>query len=1026
MNISAWAIRQPIPSIVLFLLLTVSGLFAFSRLGIDENPNIDLPLVTISIVQAGAAPSELETQVTRKVEDAVSGISGVKHISSTVNEGMSATVIEFELGMDVDRCVNDVRDAVTRIRQQLPAQIQEPQVGRVDFVGGPLATYTVSRPGASVSDLSWMIDDTISRELLTVTGVGQVQRSGGVDREIRVNLDPFKLDAFGVTAEQVNDQVRALNIDMPGGRSVIGGQEESIRTLGSVPDIETLRKLRVASSDQGYVALQDVGSIENGWSEPRQRALLNGEAVVAFQVIRSSGSNMVTVARGVDEVLKRLQSTLPQGTQIKQVRTNATYVLESYSASVEHLMLGAGLAVIVIFWFLRDWRAALISGLAMPLSVIPTFAVMKLAGFTLNNMSLLGLALVVGILVDDAIVEIENIVRHIHMGKKPYEAALEAADEIGLAVVATTSTIIVVFVPVAFMGGIPGQFFRQFGLTVAVAVFFSLVVARLLTPMMAAYFLTTQPPTEETKKSRLTRVYDRMLGWALAYRIPTLILVGTFFIFSLGLFATLPTNLVSQVDRGETVVVAQLSPSVTLDQTTRVAEELTKILLEQPEVSRVFASVGTPSSSGWSMSAGGVNKATLYVALKPKGERKLSQSQFEQAISPKLQLPGTRIRYSSEEGLSGKLMMVLVSNDGEQLNLAASSILAGMRTLPSLYDVNSSVPIQRPEILVKPKQDRAAEQGVNVVSMARLAMVATMGDIDQNLAKFNLSDRQINIRVQLDPVFRDDINTLRGLKLRAQDGTLVPLENVADIEMGQGPSQIDRYDRKRRIQLEAAMKEGTSLGDALAQVRKMPAYQKMDKSVGEAPAGDAEIQKDIFDGFASAMGAAVLLIYAVLVLLFAGFIHPLTIMVALPLSIGGAVMGLLITGEPLGMYALIGIVMLMGLTTKNSILLVEYVLTAMAQGTPRMQAIIESGEARMRPILMTTVAMIAGMFPIALGIGAGAEVRKSMAIAVIGGLVTSTLLTLIVVPVVFSYLDQLRVYLSEKFSGFYNHGEPTP
>jgi len=1026
MNISAWAIRQPIPSIVLFLLLTVSGLFAFSKLGIDENPNIDLPLVTISIAQAGAAPSELETQVTRKVEDAVSGISGVKHISSTVNEGMSATVIEFELGMDVDRCVNDVRDAVTRIRQQLPAQIQEPQVGRVDFVGGPLATYTVSRPGASVSDLSWMIDDTISRELLTVTGVGQVQRSGGVDREIRVNLDPFKLDAFGVTAEQVNDQVRALNIDMPGGRSVIGGQEESIRTLGSVPDIETLRKLRVASSDQGYVALEDVGTIENGWSEPRQRALLNGEPVVAFQVIRSSGANMVSVARGVDQVLERLKSTLPQGTEIKQVRTNATYVMESYSASVEHLMLGAGLAVIVIFWFLRDWRAALISGLAMPLSVIPTFAVMKLAGFTLNNMSLLGLALVVGILVDDAIVEIENIVRHIHMGKKPYEAALEAADEIGLAVVATTSTIIVVFVPVAFMGGIPGQFFRQFGLTVAVAVFFSLVVARLLTPMMAAYFLTTQPPTEEARKSWLTRVYDRMLGWALSYRLPTLILVGTFFVFSLGLFATLPTNLVSQVDRGETVVVAELSPSVTLDQTTQVAQELTKVLLEQPEVSRVFASVGTPSSNGWSMSAGGVNKATLYVALKPKGQRKLSQSQFEQTISPKLQLPGTRIRYSSEEGLSGKLMMVLVSNDGEHLDQAASSILAEMRRLPSLYDVNSSVPIQRPEILVKPKPGRAAEQGVNVVSMARLAMVATMGDIDQNLAKFNLSDRQINIRVQLDPIFRDDINTLRRLKLRTQDGSLIPLENVADIEMGQGPSQIDRYDRKRRIQLEAAMKEGTSLGDALAQVRKMPAYQKMDKSVAEAPAGDAEIQKDIFEGFASAMGAAVLLIYAVLVLLFAGFIHPLTIMVALPLSIGGAVMGLLITGEPLGMYALIGIVMLMGLTTKNSILLVEYVLTAMAQGTPRMQAIIESGEARMRPILMTTVAMIAGMFPIALGIGAGAEVRKSMAIAVIGGLVTSTLLTLIVVPVVFSYLDQIRLFLSEKFSGFYNHGEPTP
>ena len=1007
MNISAWAIKNPIPSIVLFLVLTVAGLASFAGLGIDENPNIDLPLVSVSISQIGAAPSELETQVTRKVEDSISGISGVKHITSAVNEGLSVTTTEFELGTDTDRAVNDVRDAVSRIRQQLPGQINEPQVTRVDFIGGPLATFTIAREGATISELSWEIDNSIARALLAVRGVGQVQRSGGVDREIRINLNPEKMDAYGVTADAINAQVRLLNIDMPGGRSLVGGQEESIRTLGSAPTLEKLSQTRIASPKGGWVQLDQLGTIDNGFSEPRQRALLNGNPVVAFQVVRATGSNLVDVAARVDTALKKLQDTLPAGTVIKKVRTNATYVLDSYEASIEHLCLGAGLAVIVIYWFLRDWRAAAISALAMPLSVIPTFFVMKAVGFTLNNMSLLGLALVIGILVDDAIVEIENIVRHIQMGKDPYHAALEAADEIGLAVVATTASIIVVFVPVAFMGGIPGQFFRQFGLTVAVAVFFSLVVARLLTPMMAAYWMLDIPHQDE-RKSWLTTTYDKILGWALAYRIPTLILAVTFFLFSLLLSGMIPKSLIGTVDRGETVLAAELPPGASIESTTRMAKELTRILLSHKEVKQVFTSVGTPSQNGPRVtSQGAVNKASLYIVLVPRKERTLSQSQLEELIAPELQkVPGARFSFGAAVGLSGKLTVVLSSENGPELTQTAQKLVTQMRGMDGLYDISTSAALQRPEILVRPDFDMAAEQGVSVSSIARTALVATLGDNDQNLAKFDLSDRQINIRVQIDPRFRDDIATIRNLKVMASGNRLLPIASVASIEMGQGPSQIDRYDRKRKVSIEAAMRKGYALGDALRDVHKLPAMQQMPKSVMESPAGDVEIQKDIFSGFASAMGAAVLMIYAVLVLLFSGFVHPLTIMVALPLSIGGAIMGLLVAREPLGMYALIGIVMLMGLTTKNSILLVEYVLTSKAQGVPRMKAIFESGEARMRPILMTTVAMIAGMTPIALGIGAGAEVRKSMAIAVIGGLTTSTLLTLVVVPVVFSLLDE--------------------
>lgn len=1010
MNISAWAIKNPIPSLVLFLVLTLSGLNAFAGLGIDENPNIDVPIVSVVITQVGAAPSELETQVTRKVEDAISGIAGVKHITSTVSEGSSSTSVEFELGIDTDRAVNDVRDAVSRIRQQLPGQINEPQVTRVDFIGGPLATYIISREGSNISELSWLIDNTIARQLLAVRGVGQVQRSGGVDREVRINLDPNKMDAYGVTAEMINSQVRALNIDMPGGRSVVGGQEESIRTLGSASSLESLSAARVSVGPGRWVQLDQLGTIENGFSEPRQRALLNGKPVVAFSVVRASGSNLVDVAQRVEDALKKMQSSLPPGTVIKKVRTNATYVLDSYKASLEHLCLGAGLAVIVIYWFLRDWRAAAISALAMPLSVIPTFAVMKAIGFTLNNMSLLGLALVIGILVDDAIVEIENIVRHIQMGKNPYQASLEAADEIGLAVVATTATIIVVFVPVAFMGGIPGQFFRQFGLTVAVAVFFSLVVARLLTPMMAAYWMVVLPSHRTEHKSWMMKVYDKILSWALAYRLPTLILAITFFVFSLGLSKMIPKGLIGAVDRGETVLTAELPPGTHIDQTTAVTQELTRILMSKKEVKQVFASIGTPGGNNSRQATqGGVNKASLYIIMVPRTERKISQNQFEEQVGQELaKVPGVRLAFGAAVGLSGRLTMVLTGENGPELTEAGQKLLREMRQLDVLYDVNSSAALSRPEIQVKPNMALASEQGVSVASIARTALVATLGDIDQNLAKFDLADRQINIRIQLDPKFRDNLETLRNLQVAGSGGRMLPLSSVAEIQMGQGPSQIDRYDRKRKVAIEASLRRGVALGDALKEVHKLPTFanRELPKSVSESPAGDVEIQRDIFAGFSAAMGSAVIMIYAVLVLLFSGFVHPLTIMVALPLSIGGAIMGLLIAQEPLGMYALIGIVMLMGLTTKNSILLVEYVLASMAQGTPRYKAIFESGEARMRPILMTTVAMIAGMLPIAMGIGAGSEVRKSMAIAVIGGLTTSTLLTLVVVPVVFSYLDE--------------------
>lgn len=1012
MNISAWSIRNPIPPIILFLVLTVGGMLSFFSLGVDENPDIDIPIISVSIAQVGAAPSELETQVTRRVEDAISSVGNVDDIVSTVNDGLSVTSVNFILGTNTDRALNDVRDAVSRIRQDLPADITEPNISRVDFAGGPFATYTVSNPSLTVEELSWMVDNDLSRRLLAIPGVGQLQRAGGVDRQITVFLDRVKIEGVGLTVDQVNSQLRASNIDLPGGRGEVGSSEQSIRTLGSRKSLESLRALPIILPTGGTISLSGLARVEDATSEPRQRALLNGQQVVAFSVVRSTGSSVVDVQEEVDAELELIRDShfLPEGTEIQKIRTRAKFVEESYFASVEHLLLGAGLAMITIWIFLKDFRAAAISAVAMPLSMIPTFLVMNALGYTLNNMSLLGLALVIGILVDDAIVEVENIVRHIHMGKSPWRASLEAADEIGLAVVGTTFSIIAVFVPVAFMGGIPGQFFKQFGLTVSVAVFFSLLVARLITPMMCAYFL--KEPPKEDEPGLLMRLYDKALRWALHNRLATSLIALLFFLFGLALFPLMPQSLVNQVDRGELTLTIELEPGATLEETTEATREASKVLEEAPGVVSVFSSIGTPNTGGpgAGSSSGAVNKSTLFAVLAPRGEREHSQQELEDLLREKVKVyPGARMRFGSTEGLSGALTILLASNDAEILSEYSDKLVQEMRELPNLLDVQSSAALARPELLVQPDEERAAEMGVSVASIARTVQLATIGEQDQNLAKFDLPGRQIGIRVQLEPEDRTDFETLSQIKIPTSRGVMIPLRNVAEIGYGYGPSQVDRYDRQRQVQIQANLTEGVALSHALETVKDLKIFkEEMPPEVVELPAGDVKIQRDVFTGFAYAMGSAVLLIYAVLVLLYSDFFHPLTIMLSLPLSIGGALIALVICRESLGLYALIGIVMLMGLAIKNSILLVDYCLMAEAAGTPREQAVVESGEARMRPILMTTVAMIAGMFPISLGIGAGSEIRQAMAIAVIGGLITSTLLTLLVVPVVHTYIDDLE------------------
>lgn len=1025
MNISAWAIKRPIPVILLFLVLTLLGLSSYFKLGINDNPDVDFPLVVVSITQTGASPAELETEVTRKVEDSLVGITGLDHITSTISEGLSTTVCEFKVGTQTDKALNDVRDAVAKVRQTLPGDINEPSITQPNFSGEPFITYTVASERQGVAELSRLIDEDITRALLTVPGVAQVKRSGGLTREVRVELDPARLRALGLGVEGVNAQLRQLNINLPGGRAEAGGQEQSIRTLGSAASVAELRNFPIRLANGQTTPLSTLGSITDGYAEVRQKAFLNGQPCVAFSVVRSQGSALVQTEEATRQAVDELSKILPGDVKIEMVSTLADFTRDAHTATMDALYLGAALAVFVIFVFLRNGPAVLISALAIPLSIIATFWVMKLLGYTLNGMTTLALTLVVGILVDDAIVDLENIYRHIGMGKSPMKAALEATDEIGLAIVATTMTIVAVFIPVGFMGGVPGMFFRSFGVTVAVAVLFSLLVARTLTPMLAAYLLPKNLDHAEDQ-SAYRHHYMRLLNWAIGHRWKTIGGAVVVFIASLALIPILPKGFITLGDIGQATVQIALPSGATLADTQKVVQEVETLLRTRPESKLIFSTVGTASNSaGGSLVQSGtsVTRATVNVVLAPRKERSISLEEYQDSLRDALtRIPGARVAFAQfgATGSAKPVNVLLRGADGPQLERVGAQLLREMRALPELRDVTSSSAELRPEVQIRPRLVEAVEQGVTVADIGRTVRLGTQGDVDFNLAKFNAGNRQLNIRVQLQPEARDNLAAIGDLLVASRNGP-IPLRTVADISFGTGPVQIDRYDRARQITFTANLTQG-NLGDALAKIQQLPTLQNLPAGINQGTVGDSKVMIDIFTETVLALGAGIMFIYVVLVLLFGGFLQPLTIMMALPLSFGGALAGLLVFNKELGLYALIGVIMLMGLVTKNSILLVEYAQMARGQGATRREALLQAGRDRLRPILMTTIAMIAGMLPIALEMGTGTEVLSPMAVAVIGGLITSTTFTLVVIPAVFTVLDDVQ----RTFWGLWGRRLPAP
>ncbi len=996
-NFSAWSIHRPLPSILGFVLLCIAGLFAYKRLPISDSADIELPLVTISVSYPGATPSQIETEITRKVENAVNNITKIDNIRSTISEGSSFTQIEFELDKNIYVAVDDVRDALARIRAQLPQEINEPIVSRIEVAGRTLLAYAVQSESMNEAELSWFVDDTVSRELLAVSGVGSVNRVGGVDREIRVDLHPGKLLALGVTAAEISSQLRRIHADRPGGRSTFAGGEQAIRTISTVDDVASLQALPIVLNDGRRIRLDEVASIEDRHAEQRQIALLNGAPVVSFQISRSTGGDAVEIARETRRAVAKLNTRYPH-LKITEVFNSADAIEDNYKSSVHMLYEGSLLAMIVVFFFLRDWRATWISAIALPLSVIPTFWVMKLFGYSLNNITLLALTLVVGILVDDAIVEIENIARHLRDGKNPKQAALDAAAEIGLAVIATSLTLVAVFLPVAFMPGIPGRVFSQFAVTAVTAVTFSLLVARLLTPMIAAYCLKSLPDHES--KGPITTRYLSLVDWTLKHRRTTMIAAAMLFVVPMIALNFVPSGFMPGEDRGQLSMGIELPPGGTLADTRRVIDQANAILKKHPEVLGVYANAG----------GGQVSNARAVISLTHRSERDTSQGDLQRRFQTELQqIPAARFSFEAGFGGGDRMTIVLSGDDPEVLDRTVERLEREIRGIPNIGAIKSSAALTRPEIRVVPDLERAAELGITSDTISEAIRIGTTGDVDFRLPKLDLPSRQIPIRVQLEESARNELDFLQLLRVPTRRGS-VPLDAVAKTTLASGPAQITHYDRERNVTLDIDLND-RPLGEVAALVNRLPSLQNLPVGVSRIAGGNSRQMQQLFSGFIVAMALGIFCVYAVLVLLFNDVLQPLTILVALPMSMGGAVGALILFGYPLAVPSLIGLLMLMGIAVKNSILLVDYAVLAERRGLSRRDALIDSCSKRARPIVMTSIAMAAGMTPIALNIGGGSGLRSPMGVAVVGGLITSTVLSLLVIPAAYTYISDFENWL---------------
>ncbi|WP_164156327.1 efflux RND transporter permease subunit [Sandarakinorhabdus rubra] len=1021
-NISAWSIKNPVPPLVAFTLLLLAGILSFQAMDINNQPDVEFPGAQVIVTQPGAAPEELENQVTQRVEAAVRNITGVDEVNSFVSEGSSRTMVQFAIGTPIDRAVNDVRDAISNIRSDLPQGILQPQVNRLDIAGGPIAYISVESTAMTLEELSWFVDNTVAKRLLGIPGMAQVKRSGGANREIRVILDPDRMQAFGVTAAQVNAQLRQVNLNAAGGRAEIAGAEQSVRVLGNADSAVGLAATQISLGLGRNVRLGDIAEVRDAYAEQRSISKLGGRQVLSFSMSKAKGSSDVTVYDAATAEMDKLRKEYPK-VNFRLIYTSVDYTKAQYREAINAMIEGAILAVLVVLWFLRDWRATLISALAIPLSAIPTFWFIDAwLGFSLNQLSLLALSLVAGVLVDDAIVEIENIVRHMRMGKTAYQASMDAADEIGLAVVATTMSIVAVFLPVALMPGISGQFFKNFGATVAVAVLISLAVARLITPMLAAYFLKSHGSAEHGT-GKWVDSYMKALNWALDNRMKTVFGIGgAALALTVVLFIALPKTFQPDVDTDSSQVTISLPPGVTLAQTEAVVDKAVAILEKSPALDIAFADIE-------------VGSANIYLTLRK--DRGMHRTQWERSIAPELAtIPDARIGFALQsDGPPGgrDIGVTLTGNDPVLLERTAAKVVDEMRGMPELRQPRIEGGLNRPEITIRPRLDLAAELGVTTAALSETIRIATLGDIDQNVAKFSVADRQIPIRVMLPEASRQSLATIENLPVQTLRGGSVPLKVVADISFGAGPTEIRRFNQQRRVLIGADLAPGLVQGEVQEKVNALPTLSDLPPGIEMVKLGMQKWMGELVQNFILAVVAGIVMVFAVLVLLYKRVLPPFVNMVSLLLAPLGGLIAIGITGDAISMPVFIGLLMLLGIVAKNSILLVDMAIEEMEKGVPKREAILEAGHKRVQPIVMTTIAMVAGMLPVALALGGDGSWRAPMGVVVIGGLILSTALTLVIVPAGFSIAVSVEEWLAPRMKRWFTNNEgaakltrPTP
>jgi HAE1 family hydrophobic/amphiphilic exporter-1 len=1026
MYISDTAIKRPVFATMVIMALVVLGMVSYQQMNVDLFPNIEFPFVVVTTFYPGAAPEAVSIDVTQRVEDAVNPIAGVEHITSNSYEGVSQVFIEFSLETKAPEAAQEVREKVAAIRADLPRDIEEPLIQRYDPASEPIISIVMSGE-RSQKELTTIAKNQVRRRLESIEGVGAVEIVGGSERQFQVLLNLDAMNARKITFQDITMAISGANFELPAGRLDRPKSEILVRTMGRFKNLEDIKDVVVKNTEGKIIRLSDIATVIDGIEDRRSLARFNGLEAVTLQISRQSGANTVEVAEAVKEELGEVRRLLPAGVGVEVAQDNSIFIEESLLDVQMTIVYGGALAILCIFLFLANVPATLISAVAIPTSIIASFLFMRALGFTLNMMSLLGLSLAVGLLIDDAIVVIENIYRHMAGGESPVEAAKHGTSEIGLAVMATTFSIVVVFVPVAFMSGIVGRFFYQFGLTVAVSVMVSLFVAFTLTPMLSSRFLSKEEqPTKNTRNpiklalyywnhafQKLGDYYKITLGWVLRHRAITL--TGAFigFIISMYLGGLLGFEFLPQQDRSQLYVNFEAAAGSSLLQTSDLAKRLENLIASHGDVMRYqLLTIGGELTP--------VNEGSIYVKLRNKNDRDKSVFEFVSILRKQIEsVPGLTISVQTEESEGHGSKPVEYSIRGHEysrLVQIAAQVETIVREAPGAVDVENSEKQARPELRIQVDRELADDLGLNLAMIGGTVRSLVDG---VEASRFKDGDEEYEINVQLAPEFRVDEENLNNIYILSNkkvrgDNIVVPLRQVAQIYQSTAPTEIRRFDRQREIRVGANLGEGFVMSDILKFLEGKRGEITLPPGYTVSVVGEAEIQRESFQNIFGALILAIVFIYILLASQFESFADPFSMGMSLLMAPMGAFVALLVFGNPFSIMSMIGIVLLMGLVTKNAILLIDFIKQARARGMDRTEAILQAGPIRLRPIMMTTLAMIFAMMPLAFALGPGAELRAPMAQAVIGGLTSSTLLTLIVVPIVYTLLDDMVIFVTGK------------